>query len=128
MEDTPLNVQHLHRLDNIQLLTEEQSFVSASQFELCIIPFTDHLPVLLKSTPSYPFTTFSLTYQDYYILKIAFVKTIKLKYSYSNIFSKPISTNKNLRVSFVNSIHGTFFFTSDDALKQIRLLHYQGVL
>ena len=33
MEDTPLNVQHLQRVDNGQPLTKEQNFVSSSHLE-----------------------------------------------------------------------------------------------
>ena len=62
MEDTPLNVQHLQRVDNGQPLTKEQSFVSSSHLELSISPFTDLLPVLLKSNPYYPYPIFGFTF------------------------------------------------------------------
>ena len=84
--------------------------------------------MLLKSTPSYTDPTFGFTFQDDDILKGAFVQTIQPQYQYSNIFYNPRSTNKKLRGTFVNSIHGTCDLTSYDTLKQICLLHKQWVL
>ena len=128
MANTPTNVQHLQRVDNGQLLTEEQKFVHASQFELYINPFTYHLPVILKFTPHYTYPTFCFTLQYEDLLKRASVKAIQPKSPSSKIFSNPRSTNNKQRGVFVTSIHGTRVFTSDDALKQISLLHMQGVL
>ena len=128
MEDTPLNVQHLHRVNNVKPLPEEQNFPPAINFELYICPFTELLPMLLNSTLSSPDPYFGFTLQDYGILKRAFVKTIRPKYPYSKIFSNPGTTNNNMRGDFSTSIHGTRVFTSSDYLKHLCLLHKQGVL
>ena len=127
MADTPLNAQRLRIVDIGNPPPEEQKSFPDSQFELSISPFTDLLPVLLKSNTYSPNATFGFTYQYNYILKRSFVNTLKSKYLYSKIFSNPRSTNNNLRGGFVTSIHVTCVFTSTDALKQILLLHYQGV-
>ena len=103
-------------------------FVPASQFELYIIPFTDLLLVLLKSTPYYSCPTFGFTLQKYYLLKVAFIETIETKSTASNIFYNLRSTNNKPRGNFVTSIHGTRVFTSYDALEHIFLLNEQGVL
>ena len=125
-EIPPLDVHHIHRVHNGQPLPEEQEFVPASQFELLIIPFTELLPVILKATPSYPYPTFGFNLQDDYLLKRDFIKSIKTKSPGSEIFSNPRYTNKKMRGDFVNSIHGTHVFTSDDPPKQLRLLHDQA--
>ena len=128
MEDTSLNVQHLHIVDNGQPLPEEQQISRASQFELSISPFTDLLPVIHKSTSSSPCLTFGFTFQYYDLLKRSFVKTIQPKYPDFKIFFNPRATNKNLRGSFLTSIRGIHVFTSDDALKQLHILNKQGGL
>ena len=128
MTNAPLNVQHLQIVNNGQTFPEEKNFFPASQFELSVSPFTDLIPVLLKCTPYSTDTTFGFTFQDDDLLKISFIKTIKPKYPASKIFSNPRSTNNKQRGAFVTSIHGTSVFTSDDALKQLSLLHMQGVL
>ena len=109
MADTPLNVQHLQRVNNGQLLPKEKN-VPASQFELSISPFIDLLHFLLKSTPYYPDPTFGFTFQYYDLLKRVFVNN-------SKVFSNPRSTKKSLRGAFVTSIHGTRVLTSSDTLK-----------
>ena len=119
MAYTPLNFQHLQIIDNVQTLSEEKNYVPDNQFEFSISPFTDLIPVILKSTPYYPDPIFGFTLQDYYLLKRAFVQTIKPKSPASRIFSKPKSTNNKLRGAFVTSIHGTCVFNSADALKRI---------
>ena len=83
--------------------------------------------MLLKCTASSPDPTFGFTLQDDYLLKRYFVKTIKPKYLASKIISNPRSTKNNLIGVFVTSIHGACVFTSDDDLKQLCLLHKQGV-
>ena len=129
MAYTPLNVQHLQRVNNGQTLPEEKNYVPVSQFEFSIIgPFADLIPVFLKFTPSSPNPTFGFTFQYYRLLKRAFVNTIKPKYPASKIFSNPRSTNNKLRGDFVTSIHGNPVFTSADYLQQLCLLHKQGVL
>ena len=128
LADTPLNVQHPQKINNGQPLPEEQNFFPTIQFELYISPFTDLIPVLLKSTPYSTDPTFVSTFLDDDLLKRAFVKTIKPKSPSSKIFSNPRSTNNNLRGAFVTSIHGTHVFTSVDAMKQLCILHEQGVL
>ena len=102
--------------------------IPASKFELYISPFTDILPVLLKFTTYSSHPTFGFTFQNDDILKIFFVKTIKPKYPASEIFYNPRYTKNKLRGSFVTSIHGTRFFTSAGALKNIYILNEQGML
>ena len=110
-----------------ELITEKPILnnkkIPASRFEFYTIPFTDLLPVILKYTPSSTDPTFGFTLKDEYLLKRAFVKTIKPKYPASKIFSNPASTNNNARGAFLDSMSYTRVFTSLDALKQILLLH-----
>ena len=127
MEDTPLNVQHIQRVNNGQTLPEK-IFVPASQFEFSNSPFTELLTVILKSIPSYPYPTFEFTYKDDDLLKRDSAKTVQPKYPVYSIFYNPRSTNNNLRCSFVTSIHGNRVFNSSDSLKQIHLLKDKGVL
>ena len=127
MSDNCVNVQHLKRINNVKPLPKEQNIVPVSQFELYIIPFTDLLSVVLKYTPSSADTNFGFTFQNYYHLKIAFLKTIKPKYTSSKIFYNPRSNNNKLGGNFVTSIICACVFTSDDDLKQLLLLQKKGL-
>ena len=104
MEDTPLNIQHLQRVNNINPLPEEQNFVPASQFELYTSTSIDLLPVIIKPNTHSSGPTFGLTLQNDDLLKISFINTIQPKYISSKIFSNPGSTNNKLRSAFVTSI------------------------
>ena len=83
-------------------LLNKKNFPPSSQFEFYIIPFIELHPLILKYNPYYSDPTVGFNFQNYDLLNIAFVKSIKTKYTAYNIFINPISTNNTLRGDYVN--------------------------